>query len=63
MTRINRKNEDINLLLKYHIVPGRYDDLTIYNMAQDVFNQVNPRQMTNVRPQNKILTLARPFHV
>ena len=26
MALITRKNEDINLLLKYHIVPGRYDE-------------------------------------
>jgi uncharacterized surface protein with fasciclin (FAS1) repeats len=63
MTRLNQKNEDPNLLWKYHIVSGRYDDQAIYNMAQDKFNQANPRQMANERPQNNIPTMAIPFQV
>jgi hypothetical protein len=63
MQRINRRNEDPNLLLKYHIVPGRYDDQALFNMAQEKFNQANPRQMTNSRPQNNLPTLALPFQV
>ncbi|UJR14861.1 hypothetical protein I4U23_001846 [Adineta vaga] len=63
MSRLNRRNEDPNLLWKYHIVPGRYDDQALYNMAQDKINQANPRQMTDVRPQNNLLTLASPFQV
>lgn len=63
MTRINRRNEDPNLLWKYHIVPGRLDDQAIYNMAQEKFNQAHPKQMTDVRPQNNLPTLALPFQV
>ncbi|CAF0817027.1 unnamed protein product [Adineta steineri] len=63
MTRINRRNEDPTLLWKYHIVPGRFDDQTIYNMAQDKFNQANPRQMADNRPQNNLPTMALPFQV
>ena len=63
MARLNRRNEDPSLLWKYHIVPGRYDDQTIYNMAQEKFNQANPRQMSNVRPQNNLPTVASPFQV
>ncbi|CAF1590334.1 unnamed protein product, partial [Adineta ricciae] len=63
MARINRRNEDPNLLWKYHIVPGRYDDQALYNLAQEKFNQASPRQMTDARPQNSLLTLAAPFQV
>ncbi|CAF4797579.1 unnamed protein product [Rotaria sp. Silwood1] len=63
MTRINRRNEDPNLLWKYHIVPGRYDDQTIFNMAQEKFNQIHPSQINNVRPQNNLPTMALPFQV
>ena len=63
MTRLNRRNEDPNLLWKYHIVPGRFDDQRLFNIAQEKFNQVNPRQMTGTRPQNNIPTLALPFQV
>lgn len=63
MARLNRRNEDPNLLWKYHIVPGRYDDQTIYNMAQEKFNQANPRQMSSARPQNNLPTVASPFQV
>ncbi len=63
MALLNRRNEDPNLLWKYHIVPGRYDDQAIYNMAVEKFNQAHPRQMANVRPQNTIPTLALPFRV
>jgi len=63
MARLNQRYEDPNLLWKYHIVPGRYDDQTIYNMAQDKFNQANPRQMGNDRPQNNLATMAIPFQV
>jgi uncharacterized surface protein with fasciclin (FAS1) repeats len=63
MALINQRNEDPNLLWKYHIVPGRYDDQTIYNIAQDKFNQASPRQMTNNRPQNNLPTMALPFQV
>jgi len=63
MTLLNRKYEDPNLLLKYHIVRGRYDDQAIYNMARDKFNQAHPRQLGNARPQNNLPTLALPFQV
>lgn len=63
MARINRRNEDPSILWKYHIVPGRFDDQTIYNMAQEKFNQLNPRQMTNMRAQNNLATVASPFQV
>jgi uncharacterized surface protein with fasciclin (FAS1) repeats len=63
MTRFTRKNEDPNLLWKYHIVPGRYDDQMLYNMAQEKFSQVNPRQMAGVRVQNNLPTTALPFQV
>jgi hypothetical protein len=63
MTLLNRKYEDPNLLLRYHIVPGRYDDQAIYNMARDKFNQAHPRQLGNARPQNNLPTLALPFQV
>ncbi|CAF1147781.1 unnamed protein product [Rotaria sordida] len=63
MTRINRRNEDPNFLWKYHIVPGRYDDQRIFNMAQEKFSQVHPSQMTNVRAQNNLPTMALPFQV
>jgi uncharacterized surface protein with fasciclin (FAS1) repeats len=63
MARINRRNEDPNLLWRYHIVPGRYDDQTIYNMAQEKFNQANPQNMANIRPQNNLPTMAAPFQV
>ena len=63
MSRINRRNEDPNLLWKYHIVPGLYNDQALYNLAQEKFNQASPRQMTNARPQNSLLTLAAPLQV
>jgi uncharacterized surface protein with fasciclin (FAS1) repeats len=63
MTRLNRRNEDPNLLWKYHIVAGRFDDQRIFNMAQDKFNQASPRQMTDARPQNNLPTMALPFQV
>ncbi len=63
MTRLTRKNEDLNLLWKYHIVSGRYDEQILSNMAQEKFNQANPRQMSNIRPQNNLPTIAIPFQV
>lgn len=63
MARLLQRNEDLELLWRYHIVPGRYDDVTIYNMAQEKYAQANPRLMANVRPQNNLPTLAQPFQV
>jgi uncharacterized surface protein with fasciclin (FAS1) repeats len=63
MERLMRKNEDPSLLWKYHIVPGRYDDQILYNMAQEKFNQVNPKQMIRIRVQNNLPTIALPFQV
>jgi hypothetical protein len=63
MARLNRRNEDPNLLWRYHIVPGRFDDQAIYNMAQDKYTQANPRIMAYARPQNNLPTLAKPFQV
>lgn len=63
MERFNRKNEDPNLLWKYHLVPGRYDEQMIFNMAQEKLAQANPRQMSGVRPQNNLPTVAVPFQV
>jgi hypothetical protein len=63
MARLNRRNEDFNLLWRYHIVPGRFDDLAIYNLAQDKYAQANPRIMATTRPQNNLVTLAKPFQV
>jgi len=63
MTRLIRKNEDLNLLVKYHIVPGRYDEQILSNMAIEKYNQVHPKQMGNVRPQNNLPTIAVPFQV
>jgi len=63
MGRLMRRNEDPNLLWRYHFVPGRYDDLKIYNMAQEKYMQANPRMMATVRPQNNLATLAAPFQV
>lgn len=63
MTRLTRKNEDLNLLCKYHIVSGRYDEQMLANMAQEKFNQGNPMQMMGIRPQNTLPTIALPFQV
>jgi uncharacterized surface protein with fasciclin (FAS1) repeats len=63
MARLNRRNEDPSLLWKYHIVPGRYDDQTIYNMAQEKLGQANPSQSGSIRPQNNLPTIASPFQV
>jgi uncharacterized surface protein with fasciclin (FAS1) repeats len=63
MARLTRQNEDTNLLLKYHIVPGRYDEQIISNMAMEKYNQVNPKQMMNIQPQNNLPTVAIPFQV
>ena len=63
MSELNRKNEDLNLLWKYHIVPGRYDDQLLFSMAQEKFNLANPRLMTGVRAPNNLPTLAMPFQV
>lgn len=63
MVHLNRRNEDPNLLWKYHIAPGRFDDQRLYSMGLDKFNQANPRQMTYARPQNNLPTLALPFQV
>jgi uncharacterized surface protein with fasciclin (FAS1) repeats len=63
MTRLIRKNEDPNLLLKYHIVSGRYDEQMLFKMAQEIFNQASPRQMIGIRPQNNLPTIALPFQV
>ena len=63
MERFNRKMEDPNLLLKYHIVSGRYDDQTLFNMAQERFSQINPRQAMPIRAQNNLPTVAVPFQV
>ncbi|CAF4686800.1 unnamed protein product, partial [Rotaria magnacalcarata] len=54
MSHLSAKIEDPNLLWKYHIVPGRYDDQTLYNMAQTKLNQANPRQMIDLRAQNNL---------
>lgn len=63
MTRLNRKNEDLNLLWKYHIVSGRYDEQMLFSMAQEKLGQANPRQMAGIRPQNNLPTIAIPFQV
>ena len=63
MTRLTRNSEDLNLLMKYHIVPGRYDEQVLSNMAMEKYNQVNPKQFVNVRPQNNLPTVAVPFQV
>ncbi|CAF4046657.1 unnamed protein product [Adineta steineri] len=63
MINLNRKNEDLNLLWKYHIVSGRYDEQILFNMAQEKYNQANPRQMIGIRPQNNLPTIALPFQV
>ncbi len=63
MMELTRKNEDLNLLWKYHIVSGRYDGQMLFNMAQEKFNQANPRQMSGIRPQNNLPTIALPFQV
>ncbi|CAF2156365.1 unnamed protein product, partial [Rotaria magnacalcarata] len=63
MSHLSAKIEDPNLLWKYHIVPGRYDDQTLYNMAQTKLNQANPRQMIDLRAQNNLPTIALPFQV
>lgn len=63
MTRLTRKHEDLNLLWKYHIVSGRYDEQVLSNMAKEKFNQAYPRQMTEIRPQNNLPTIAVPFQV
>ncbi len=49
--------------MKYHIVPGRYDEQILSNMAIEKYNQVHPKQMGNVRPQNNLPTIAVPFQV
>jgi uncharacterized surface protein with fasciclin (FAS1) repeats len=63
MARLRGKNEDLNLLWKYHIVPGRYDEQTLYTMSQEKLSQVNPRQMLDTRAQNILPTIASPFQV
>ncbi|CAF3466569.1 unnamed protein product [Rotaria socialis] len=63
MSHLSGKIEDPNLLWKYHIVPGRYDDQTLYNMAQTKLNEANPRQMIDLRAQNNLPTIALPFQV
>ena len=63
MARLNRRNEDPNLLWKYHIVPGIYTDEVIYNIAQERFTQAMPQQTTGSRPQNNLATMALPFQV
>ncbi|CAF4181530.1 unnamed protein product [Rotaria sp. Silwood2] len=63
MMHLNRKNEDPNLLWKYHIAPGRYDEQILYNMAQTKFDQANPRQTVGIRAQNNLPTIALPFQV
>ena len=63
MSRLSQRNEDPNLLWKYHIVPGRFDDLALYKVAQEKYTLANPRQMANDRPQNNLNTLAPPFQV
>ncbi|CAF3692677.1 unnamed protein product [Rotaria sordida] len=63
MLQLNRKNEDLNLLWKYHIVSGAYDEQMLYNMAQTKFHQANPAQMAGIRIQNSLPTIALPFQV
>lgn len=63
MERFIRKNEDPSLLWRYHLVSGRYDEQMIFNMAQEKFSQVNPRQISGIRPQNNLPTVALPFQV
>lgn len=63
MMYLNRKNEDPNLLWKYHIVPGIYDDQMLFNMAQNKFNQASPKQLYGMRVQNNLPTTALPFQV
>jgi uncharacterized surface protein with fasciclin (FAS1) repeats len=63
MMNLNRKNEDPNLLLKYHIVSGRYDEQVLFNMAQEKYSQANPKQTSGIRPQNNLPTTALPFQV
>ena len=63
MERFVRRNEDPNLLWRYHLVPGRYDEQMIFNMAQEKISQSNPRQISGIRPQNNIPTVALPFQV
>jgi hypothetical protein len=63
MTRLTRKTEDLNLLWKYHIVSGRYDEQTLANMAQEKYTLANPRQTSGIRPQNNLPTIALPFQV
>lgn len=35
----------------------------LFNMAQEKFNQASPRQMSGIRPQNNLPTIALPFQV
>ena len=63
MARFGRKNEDPNLLWKYHVVPGRYDEQMLFGLAQEKSNQANPRQMGGARVQNNLPTIALPFQV
>ena len=63
MTLLTRKNQNLNLLWKYHIVSGRYDDQMLYNMAQRKFNLASQRQMIGIPLQNNLPTIALPFQV
>ena len=63
MINLNRKNEDLSLLWRYHIVPGRYDEQMLFSMAQEKYNQANPQQMLGIRVQNNLPTVALPFQV
>ena len=63
MARLTRKNEDLNLLWKYHIVSGRYDEQMLFSIAQEKFSQADPRQMPGMKPQNNLPTTAIPFQV
>lgn len=63
MAWFNRKNEDPNLLWKYHVVPGRYDEQMLFGLAQEKFSQATPRQMSSMRVQNSLPTIAIPFQV
>ncbi|CAF0877364.1 unnamed protein product [Adineta ricciae] len=63
MINLNRKNEDLSVLWKYHIVPGRYDEQMLFSMAQEKYNQASPQQMLGIRVQNNLPTVALPFQV
>lgn len=63
MASLTGRNEDWNLLWKYHIVPGRYDEQILINLAQEKLSLANPKQPSAIRPQNNLPTVALPFQV